>query len=799
MDFLSFLKNNIVVFDGAFGTMLQKKTDRIGTVPEMLNLERPALIAEIHRAYAAAGADVITANTFGANEKKVGSRELSEKLIKAAVQIARQEAQGKFVALDIGPIGQLIEPMGTLTFDEAYNIFARQMQAGKDADLILIETMTDLYELKAALLAARETSTLPVLCSMSFEQNGRTFTGCGADCFALTASPLADAVGVNCSLGPAQLLPVVKTILKNTDKPVLVQANAGLPDENARYNVSAEEFAAVYEEMVAAGARIIGGCCGTTPDYIAKLRAIADKNRPRPSAYIPRAAVCSASKCVPIDGVRVIGERINPTGKKAMKAALYEGNYDFVASQAIEQTEAGADILDVNAGLPELDEKEVLTKLVKKVQSVTDLPLQIDCGKADAIDRALRYYCGKAIVNSVNGEESSLSSILPVVKKYGAAVVGLTVDEKGVPKTAAERVRIAEKIIARAKEYGIPEEDIYIDCLTLTVSAEQAQARETLDAIRAVKAKYRVKTALGVSNISFGLPNRQIVNTAFLTGAMFAGLDLPILNPNIPENMQAVAAFNALSGSDAGCAAYIEKYGAVTVTTAVSDGKKPDGGNKTDAAQSVKRSDAAHSGEGDIFYCIRKGLPAAADRARELLETVSPLSLIDDYLIPALNAVGDDYEKGVLFLPQLISAAESAKLCFAEVKKKLGEGGGAEKGKIVLATVKGDIHDIGKNIVKTVLENYGYKIIDLGKNVPPEEIVKTCREQKIELCGLSALMTTTVPNMEATIALLRKECPACRVMVGGAVLNPEYAKKIGADYYCKDANASVKAAKEVFD
>ena len=787
MDFLSYLKENIVVFDGAFGTMLQKKAKErgieISTVPELLNIQRPELIEEIHREYAGAGADVITANTFGANEKKAGGRELSEKLVKAAVDIARRAAGNKFVALDIGPVGQLLEPMGSLSFDEAYEIFARQMRAGKGADLILIETMTDLAELKAALLAARENTDLPVICSMTFEQSGRTFTGCAADCFAMTASPLADAVGVNCSLGPKQLLPAVKAILENTQKPVIVQANAGLPDENSDYSVSADEFAQVYKEMLGMGVRVIGGCCGTTPGYIKKLRALADGAKPAPSPYKRRSAVCSATKTVEIDGVRVIGERINPTGKKAMKAALYEGNYGYVTQQALEQTEAGADILDVNAGLPELDEKAVLTKLVKHVQAVCDLPLQIDCGKPDAIEAALRAYTGKAIVNSVNGEDKVLDAILPLAAKYGAAVVGLTMDERGIPKTAKERVKIAEKIIARAKEYGIPEEDVYIDCLTLTVSAEQAQASQTLEAIRQIKKKHRVKTVLGVSNISFGLPNRQIINTAFLTGAMFAGLDLPIINPNIPENMQAVAAFNALTGKDKNCAAYTEKYGAVTVQTSVTG---------------AKGAPAAQTQSGDIFYCIAKGLPEAADRARELLETVSPLSLIDDYLIPALNAVGDDYEKGVLFLPQLISAAESAKLCFDEVKKRLGGSSGAEKGKIVLATVKGDIHDIGKNIVKTVLENYGYKVIDLGKNVPPEEVVRVCREQDIKLCGLSALMTTTVVNMEETIRLLRKECPACRVMVGGAVLNADYAKKIGADWYCKDANADVKIAQYIF-
>ena len=493
-----------------------------------------------------------------------------------------------------------------------------------------------------------------------------------------------------------------------------------------------------------------------------------------------------------VDGCRVIGERINPTGKKAMKAALLAGDYGYAQAQAVEQEEAGADILDVNAGLPEIDERAALCKLVQAVQAVSDLPLQIDCGKADAIEAALRVYAGKAIVNSVNGEDRVLNSILPVVKKYGAAVVGLTMDEHGIPKTAEERVRIAEKIIRTCASYGIPQEDIYIDCLTLTVSAEQGQAHETLEALRQIKQKYRVRTVLGVSNISFGLPNRQIVNTSFLTAALFAGLDAPILNPNVPENMQAVAAFRALSGQDKNCADYVARYAAPIARQA------------TAASPAAASSPASPSPSSDnnkegseIFALIKKGLPAAGAACAALLEREAPLSVIDDYLIPALNAVGEEYERGTLFLPQLIAAAESAKLCFDEVKKKL-PGGAASRGDIVLATVQGDIHDIGKNIVKTVLENYGYRVFDLGKNVPPEAVVRACKQHNIRLCGLSALMTTTVVHMEETIRLLRKECPDCRVMVGGAVLNPDYAKKIGADYYCKDANADVKAAEEVF-
>ena len=783
MKFSDFLKKHIVLFDGAFGTLLQKKAGNVGTLPERLNEERPELIADIHRAYLDAGADVITANTFGANPLKAGSKELSDRLIRAGVALARKVAKDKFVALDIGPSGRLLEPMGSMTFEEAYQCFADVVDAGKEgADLILIETMADLQEMRAALLAAREHSDLPVLCSMTFEENGRTFAGCDPLCYAMTCAPLADAVGVNCSLGPAKLLPVVRAILSATDKPVIVQANAGLPDADLNYDVSAEEFAEVYRTFLDEGVQIIGGCCGTTPEYIRLLRGLADGRAPQKRSVPRRSCVCSATRAVFVDGVRVIGERINPTGKKAMKQALLSGDYGYVQTQAIEQTDAGADILDVNAGLPELDEKTVLARLVREVQAVSDLPLQIDCGKPDAIESALRICCGKAIVNSVNGEDKVLHSILPIVKKYGAAVVGLTMDERGIPRTAKEREQIAQKIIQTCESYGVAQEDIYIDCLTLTVSAEQAQTAETLNALRHIKEKYLVKTVLGVSNISFGLPNRQIINTAFLTAAMFAGLDCPILNPNVPENMQAVAAYRALSGEDKNCTAYTEKYGSVKISV----------------QQSSSSPAAEADGEEDIFRAIRKGLPSAGALAAKLLQTVKPLQLIDEYLIPALNAVGDAYEKGTLFLPQLIAAAESAKLCFDEVKKLLPEGG-AERGKIALATVRGDIHDIGKNIVKTVLENYGYKVLDLGKNVPPEEIVQACEREHILLCGLSALMTTTVPAMEETIRLLRERCPDCRVMVGGAVLNADYAKKIGADWYCKDANADVKIAQFIFE
>lgn len=783
-DFAAFLKTHRVLFDGAFGTVLQSKTDKIGTVPERLNLTRPELIAEIHREYAAAGADVISANTFGANRAKAGAD--SDKLISAATDIARKAAPDKFIALDLGPTGLLAEPVGTSSFDELYGIFADAVKAGADADLILIETMSDMTELRAALLAARENSALPVIASMTFAEGGRTFTGVSPETFALTASPLADAIGVNCSLGPADLLPVVEKLVTLTDKPVIVQANAGMPDEHSHYAVGAEEFAEYAEKFLALGVRIIGGCCGTTPEFTARLRRVVDSFSEKPfvNAYVPRAAVCSATKAVIIDGVRVIGERINPTGKKAMKQALIDGDMNYIAKQAVEQADAGADILDVNAGLPELDEKTVLPSLVRYIQRITDLPLQIDSSDAVAVENALRAYNGKAIINSVSGEERSLAAVLPLAAKYGAAIVGLTVDERGVPKTVEERINIAERIIAHARVYGIPEHDIFIDCLTLTVGAEQEQACRTLEAIKRIKAAHDVKTVLGVSNISFGLPARRIINSAFLTAALWAGLDLPILNPGLEENMQAVAAYNVLSGADKACALYAEKYKDYNFTAASNAGARA----KTDAPVPTDSLERA----------IYKGLDSAATETAALLDSgIHPLDLVNDRLIPALGKVGDDYEKGVLFLPSLLAAADSAKKCFDEVKKRMPAAAG-NKGVIVLATVKGDVHDIGKNIARTVLENYGYKITDLGKNVEPEAVVAAVEKDRILLCGLSALMTTTVPNMAETVRLLKERCPYCKVMVGGAVLTEDYARAIGADYYCKDVNADVRFAREVF-
>ena len=773
-NFLDLISDKIVVFDGAMGSMLQQMRVDTGTLPEKLVLTSPEVFAGIHRAYAAAGADVISTATFGANAAKAG--ELSDGIISAAVKLARDSAPGKLIALDLGPTGQMLEPLGTMTFDQAYDVYRRAVVAGKDADLVLVETMSDLAELRAALLAVRENSSLPVVASMTFFDNMRTFTGCDVTSFVLTAAPLADAIGVNCSLGPDQLLPIVEKIASLTSKPIIVQPNAGLPDEEGNYSVGAEEFAAYCSKYVDLGVAIIGGCCGTTPEHIKLLRKIADRGVRRQSSAKPVSAVCSARRAVTFDAVRVIGERINPTGKKAMKEALRSGDYDYISRQAIEQEEAGADVLDVNAGLPDIDEKAALVHMVTLLQRVTDLPLQIDCTKPDAIEAALRAYHGKAIVNSVSGDDDSLDGILPVAAKYGAAIVALCVDKNGVPETVEDRLRIARKIISAAKKYGIPEQDIFVDCLTLTVGAQQEQAVRTLEAIRRIKSEYDVRTVLGVSNISFGLPERKAINTAFLSAALWAGLDAPILNPNIPENMQAVAAFKALCGEDVNCAAYTAKYSAAP---------------KAEASPSDEN-------QADLAYLIRKGLPTAQAKAAAMLDGgIAPLELVNFHLIPALNSVGDDYEKGTLFLPQLIAAADAAKLCFDEIKKRMPES--SVKGDtIVLATVEGDVHDIGKNIVKTVLANYGYDVVDLGKNVRCETVAEEVKRRGAKLCGLSALMTTTVPNMQRTIELLRRDCPDCSIMVGGAVLTEDYARKIGADYYCKDAAADVRIAAHIF-
>lgn len=786
MEFKELLNKEFVCLDGAMGTMLQAKGLKMGETPEVLNIEKPQWLIDIHKEYINAGADIVYANTFGANRYKLSKCGYTvDEIIKSGIENALTACKGTdtLVALDIGPIGQLLEPTGTLTFEEAYDIFKEEILAGKDSDLIVFETMTDLYELKAAVLAAKENSDKPIICTMTFEENMRTFTGCSISSMALTLEGLGvDAIGVNCSLGPAELYPVVEELCKWTNLPVVVKPNAGLPDPvTNEYNISPVEFAELMEKMIPLGVKIFGGCCGTNPEYIRELnKAVCDKKYVKTVHYIP-AACCTPSNTVIINRPRIIGERINPTGKKRFQAALKEGDIDYILGQAIEQIHAGADILDVNVGLPGIDEKEMMIRAVKALQGVTDVPLQLDSTIPEVLEHALRVYNGKPIVNSVNGEEKSLQTVLPLVKKYGAAVVGLCLDENGIPKTAEGRFNIAKKILDRALEMGIRREDVYIDCLTLTVSAEQAGAMETLNAVERVKNELGLKTVLGVSNISFGLPERVIVNHNFLAMALTKGLDLPIINPNIESMTATVRAFNVLAGYDENSVEYIGVYGK----------EKKDNVPKPDVNNNI-----------DLPYALENGLKhEGAKLTEELLKNNDPMKIINEILIPALDKTGNEFESGKIFLPQLILTAGVAQSCFEVIKNHFAKTGekSVSKGKIIVATVKGDIHDIGKNIVKVLLENYGYDVIDLGKDVDYKAVLDCAVENNVHLVGLSALMTTTLGSMEKTIKLLRDNNVDCKIMVGGAVLTPEYAKQIGADFYAKDAKESCDIAKKVFE
>lgn len=783
-------EEGILIFDGAMGTMLQSNGLKLGELPEILNITDSKVIIEIHKSYIKAGANVITANTFGANEVKLKNSNFSvEQIIHSAVENAKIAAGNKdaYVALDIGPIGELLEPMGTLTFDEAYNIFKRQVTQGvkSGVDLILIETMTDLYEAKAAVLAAKENSDLPVFCTMSFEVDKRTFTGCNATSMVMVLEGLGvDALGVNCSLGPREIEPIIDEILNISKVPVMVQPNAGLPNiinGDTVFNILPEEFALYGAKFKEKGVKVIGGCCGTTDRHIESLVKALKYVEIKDKKYSPLSCVCTSTKAVIIDQVKVIGERINPTGKKLFKEALKNGDLDYVLGEAIAQVDAGAHILDVNVGLPEINEEETMVKVIKEIQSILDVPLQIDSTNPKAIEMGLRYYNGKAIVNSVNGENKVLESILPIVKKYGAAVVGLTLDDRGIPSSGEERFRIAEKIVKTAERYGIDRKDIYIDCLTLTAAAQQEDVKETLKALSLVKEKLNVKTVLGVSNISFGLPNRDILNRTFLAASLFAGLDLPIINPLNKEMMNTIAASKVLWNEDKGAKEYLKH-------------------NKNISKEQEIVIKDSNNIQYDLFKIILKGIREEAKIATvKLLEYKEPLEVVNEYIIPALDVVGEKYEKGDIFLPQLIQSAETVKNSFQVIKDKLRKGTNDDisKGKIVLATVKGDIHDIGKNIVKVLLESYNYEIIDLGKDVSKEKIVEAVIKNNVKLIGLSALMTTTVKNMEETICELKKIKPGCIVMVGGAVLNEEYANMIQADYYAKDANESVTIARKV--
>lgn len=781
-------EKDFVILDGAMGTMLQSRGLKIGGIPEVMNITNPDVVTDIHKEYVSAGSNIVYTNTFGANRYKMKDCGYSvEELIGAAVSNAKKACEGKeaIVALDIGPIGQLLEPTGSLSFEEAYDMFKQEVRAGSEADVIVFETMTDLLEIKAGVLAAKENSDKPVICTMTFEENMRTFTGCSISAMALTLEGLGvDAIGVNCSLGPKELYGVVKEMSKWTRLPLVVKANAGLPDPlSGEYNISPVQFAEYMEKMLDFGVKYIGGCCGTSPEYIKELCTIV-KNRKynKPQVNI-EAAVCSSTETVVINSPRIIGERINPTGKKKFKEALLADDLDYILNQAVEQVSGGAEILDVNVGLPGIDEKSMMVKAIKGVQSIVEAPLQIDSTIPEVLEAALRVYNGKPIVNSVNGEEKSLNSVLPLVKKYGAAVVGLTLDEGGIPKKAEDRVKIARRILDRALSLGIPKENVFVDCLTLTASAEQEGVVETLKAVNTVKNELGLKTVLGVSNISFGLPNRELVNHTFLTLAMGNGLDLPIINPNIASMTGSVRAYRLLKGIDKNSKEYIEAY------VSMSAGQ----------SSAVKQNDKPVNM--DLAYAIANGLKKDGARiTEELLKTKPSMEIVNEILIPALDDAGAKFETGKIFLPQLILSAEVAQAAFAVIKDDIAKKGtqSVEKGKVVLATVKGDIHDIGKNIVKVLLENYGYKVIDLGKDVDYMDVVNAAIEHKVKLVGLSALMTTTLVSMKETIELLRQHNVDCKVVVGGAVLTESYAKEIGADYYAKDAKETVDIAKKVY-
>lgn len=787
------LGKELLFLDGGMGTLLQAEGLAPGELPETWNLKKRDKIIDIHRAYFEAGSDIVLANTFGANALKFHDDTYTlEDVIAAAIQNVREAARSSvtdertyYVALDVGPTGKLLKPSGELSLEDAYEAFTKTMRIGakEGADLIHIETMSDTYEVKAAVLAAKEETNLPVFATMIFDEKGKLLTGADVpSVVALLEGLRVDALGINCGMGPKQMIPILKEIRNYTSLPIIVKPNAGLPKQMAGetyYDVTPEEFAEVMKEIVSLGACVIGGCCGTTPEHIL---AMAEKCRGMEICSPEkkeRTIISSYGQSVEIgEAPVIIGERINPTGKKRLKQALKEQDMDYILKEAISQQDHGAHILDVNVGLPDIDEAAMMKEAVAKIQEVTSLPLQIDTVQADALEGAMRLYNGKPMVNSVTGKQESMDTVFPLLQKYGGVVVGLTLDEEGIPKTAEGRVRIAEKIIKEAEKYGIQRKDIVIDVLAMTISSEPDGARTTLQALKLVREQLHVKTVLGVSNISFGLPNRAVINSNFYTMAMQNGLSAAIMNPLSEEMMKSFFAFSALMGYDKNCENYINCYG-----------DKPDNSSKP------------ASGQMSLETAVIKGLREEAFHlAKELVLEKEPLDIINQNLIPALDYVGKGFEKGTVFLPQLLMSAEAAKGAFQVIKETLQQNGktDAKKEKIILATVKGDIHDIGKNIVKVLLENYSFDVIDLGKDVPPETIVETALKEQVKLIGLSALMTTTVVSMEETIQLIRERIPDCKVMVGGAVLNQEYADMIGADFYGKDAMQSVYYAQKLF-
>ncbi len=821
-------KNQPVFFDGGMGTIIQAlqagekvelvdfalKDSLIYHAPDELSITNPELIKSIHLAYLKADADIITTDTFGATPIKLeGSAFKTEEIIEAAVRNAKeaikQSGKTAFVALDVSSTGKLLEPMGSLSFDEAYENYKTTMIAGEKAgaDLVIIETMSDLYETKAAVLAAKENTDLPIIVSATFQNNMRTLTGADALTAIVYLESLgADAAGFNCGGSLADAAKLTETMCSYASKPVLVQPNAGLPAvENGRtfFKVSPEEFAAAQAENYKRGARILGGCCGTTPLHIQAMVKAVSREAEKPAEIKEQplknhTIICSYNECADIGskekGPVIIGERINPTGKKKFKQALLDNNMQYIIDEASNQINAGAHILDVNVGLPGIDEQQMMVNTVKLLQSSFRTPLQIDSSEPPVLEKALRYYNGKALINSVNGKKHVMEAVFPLVKKYGGTVVALLLDENGIPPTAEERLAIADRIFETAASYGIPKRDIIIDSLTLTISSQQKEARETLRTIQLVKQKYDCKTVLGVSNISFGLPRREIINAHFFTQALASGLDACIINPLSQDMMAAFRAFRAIAGFDENCLEYIENYANTVAPSQNAAAVTKDNGTaqKQDVVQDLKS------------IIINGFKDRSAQAAKELLKTQPALSLINEYIVPALDIVGKDFESGRKFLPQLLLSAETVSKAFEVIKAHLAETGEAQdsKGSIVIATVQGDVHDIGKNIVKAMLENYGYTVIDLGKDVPVDDVVKAVEENDIKLVGLSALMTTTVASMEQTIKALRqyekRSGKTVKIMVGGAVLTADYAKKIDADFYSKDAMNSVEIAKEVF-
>lgn len=789
---------NLLILDGAMGTMLQTAGMKAGEHPEVFGFDNGDIVKDIHLKYIEAGSDIIYTNTFGANSHKLRGCKIDvDTAIAAAIQSAKEAvAESKKdvkIALDIGPIGELLEPLGVLRFEDAYDIYKEMVIAGEKygADGIIFETFTDLYDVRAGVLAAKENTELPVWVTMTYETTGRTFTGTKIESMAVTLEGLGvNAIGINCSSGPKGIFPLVKKLKEWTTLPIIIKPNAGLPNPSTgEYDISAVDFAKLMADFKEIGIDYAGGCCGTSPKFITELKSkfinksaleIKEKSYKR-----VKSGICSANEIVELNGVRIIGERLNPTGKKRFQEALLNHEMEYISKVAIEEEESGADILDINVGVSGGDEVRLMIEAVKAVQSAVNIPLQIDSSNPEAIEAGLRVYNGRAIVNSVNAEDERLKLILPIVKKYGAAVIGLALNENGLPVTAKERFDNAEHILKTALSYGLKKEDIIIDCLTFTVSAQQDQVKETLEAVRMVTEKLGLHTTLGVSNISFGLPARSHITENFLIQAMSAGLDLPIVNPNIEGIINAVYSYRVLSGEDKDSVKYIERFAVEKVETNLV---------RTDFSGGEITKETVEN-------AILKGLKEETyNNVKKLLESHSELEIINEYLIPALDTVGDLYKKRIIFLPQFINAANSASSAFELIKKKISKKGdkNVSKGKIVICTVKGDIHDIGKNIVKVILENYGYKIIDLGKDVDIQKVVDTVVRENVRLVGLSALMTTTLPVIKKTIEEIKKASKDCKVWVGGAVLTKEYADEIGADFYAPDARSSVDIAKEVF-